>query len=819
MVRIESITIHEFRGIRHLELQLGGKTFAICGPNGTGKSGVVDAVEFCLTGQISRLSGDGRGEVSLAEHGPHVDKRDKPEQASVTLEVHLPSLNKSVKIHRTVKTPSTLTVIPNEPLAVALLKNIAKRPEFVLSRRELIRYILATPGKRCEEVQALLRLGELETVRESLTAIANRIAKRMRFQKDAVTTSRTGLAKALGVELPLDKTKILTATNPHRSVLSLPALTDLTETTSLREGLEQDKKPTPSKISKTQAKADIAAAKEALAHFDDPIFQEILRVVREAVDALASNPLLAESVRRETFYGLGVALVTTEECPLCNTEWSMDALTEHIQKKRAELNTITTKRNQCEEMLRAVISALQNVSHSLPPIVRQAALTNPPVVVLPVTEYLVHCGTDVTALKEFLPLSNTVAVLSKVATVPQSVSDAIADFEKAVEKLPEPSKLDAAREWLTLAQERLENLRTARRQEKIDSSQQELAKSVLATYVDCSDSILRGLYSTVEKDFSHLYREINQEDEKTFQAKLVPSMGKLGFDVDFYGRGSFPPGAYHSEGHQDGMGLCLYIALMRYLRGSGFTLAVLDDVLMSVDAGHRREVCRLLKSEFPSTQFILTTHDPVWLRHMRSEGLLVGKADIEFRTWSVEHGPCAWGDRDVWSEINAHLEKNDVDEAAGLLRKYLEYEAGECCHRLRAPVPFNADGQYQLGDLLPASTKQLTKLYDTAKKAAAKWNQTESAQKIGLLETAFRALVTASNIEQWQMNSAIHYNAWATLVREDFQPVVEAFKKLITAFQCPTCSGGLRVTIEQNRPSALRCACGQINHNLQQKPD
>src|SRR5712692_5151163 len=127
------------------------------------------------------------------------------------------------------------------------------------------------------------------------------------------------------------------------------------------------------------------------------------------------------------------------------------------------------------------------------------------------------------------------------------------------------------------------------------------------------------MYADVEADFAGLYRFINRDDEAKFRAELVPSMGKLGFGVDFYGRGFFPPGAYHSEGHQDSMGLCLYLALMRYLQGSGFSLAVLDDVLMSVYAGHRREICTLLKTKFPDTQFIMTTHDPIWLRHMKTE--------------------------------------------------------------------------------------------------------------------------------------------------------------------------------------------------------
>ncbi len=46
MIRVQTIHIQEFRGIRNLSLNLDAQSFGICGPNGTGKSGVVDAVEF-----------------------------------------------------------------------------------------------------------------------------------------------------------------------------------------------------------------------------------------------------------------------------------------------------------------------------------------------------------------------------------------------------------------------------------------------------------------------------------------------------------------------------------------------------------------------------------------------------------------------------------------------------------------------------------------------------------------------------------------------------------------------------------------------------
>src|SRR3546814_1246143 len=113
MIRIEKITIKEFRGIRDLELVMGGQNFAACGPNGTGKSGIVDAIEFALTGSISRLSGEGTGDLSVKQHGPHVDFRNKPEQSMVTLDVSIPSLNgKKVTIHRVVKTAANPVITP-----------------------------------------------------------------------------------------------------------------------------------------------------------------------------------------------------------------------------------------------------------------------------------------------------------------------------------------------------------------------------------------------------------------------------------------------------------------------------------------------------------------------------------------------------------------------------------------------------------------------------------------------------------------------------------------------------------------------------------
>src|SRR5579863_1307700 len=158
MIQIEKIEIIEFRGIRNLTLDLKKKSFGITGPNGTGKSGIVDAIEFALTGNITRLSGAGTAEISVKLHGPHVDANKKPEKSLVIISAFAPSIGKSFTIERNVKNATTAALTPSNAATKGILAKLETHPEFALSRREIIKYILTPPGNRNKEVQILLRL-------------------------------------------------------------------------------------------------------------------------------------------------------------------------------------------------------------------------------------------------------------------------------------------------------------------------------------------------------------------------------------------------------------------------------------------------------------------------------------------------------------------------------------------------------------------------------------------------------------------------------------------------------------------------------------
>jgi hypothetical protein len=185
-----------------------------------------------------------------------------------------------------------------------------------------------------------------------------------------------------------------------------------------------------------------------------------------------------------------------------------------------------------------------------------------------------------------------------------------------------------------------------------------IAVKAQTAYEHARKKLFTDLYADVERDFKEFYVFLN-EDESTFKAKLHDKGSSVDLTVDFYGRGMFPPIALHSEGHQDSMGVCLYLALMKKLKSEGFTIAMLDDVMMSIDIGHRRRLCQLLKDRFPDTQFVITTHDRIWARQLK-EFQIVKQANLfHFRTWSLESGPVV-DTKDAYDAIRDYANRNEI---------------------------------------------------------------------------------------------------------------------------------------------------------------
>ena len=400
---------------------------------------------------------------------------------------------------------------------------------------------------------------------------------------------------------------------------------------------------------------------------------------------------------------------------------------------------------------------------------------------------------------------------------PGSLQDQLEALRQAIQGKPDQSASVAVQTFLALAQDRFSAWQSAQREKKRAEAAVEAGRATYNTYCEVADVYLSSLYEAVEDEFGAYYREINTEDEGGFKAKLEPDEGGLDLEVAFCDKGMYPPGAYHSEGHQDGMGVCLYLALMKRLLGDRFRFAVLDDVVMSVDRGHRKEFCRLLKTRFPETQFIITTHDDVWVKQLQTEGLVESKGGVAFHSWSVQTGPIVEQAAGIWDDIESDVAKGDTDVAAGRLRRHMEYVAGELADQLGARPPFRGDFSYDLGDLLSAVIGRHGELLKLAAKATNTWNDEAGKAEVEALKTARAKALTAYGGEAWVVNRAVHFNEWENFTKAEFQGVVEPFKSLLAEMRCSSCDSWLYVTPRKGDPESLRCRSGSVTLNLRQK--
>lgn len=815
MIQIKSIHIEEFRGIRDLDLTLDQHSFVVFGPNGSGKSGVVDAIDFALTGNVARLSGVGTGGLSVLKHGPHVHQRDNPDAASVSLTiVHVPSGQEAV-LSRSVKTAHRFVLDPSSPELVAAVAWAAQHPEVTLARRDVMKFVNAEPGKRAKEVQALLRLDRIDETRRLLRNTLTQTSRVASSAASEVTGAEDAMRRHLDLTALLAG-EMAEVVNKQRAVVGLAPLVTVTEQTNLNEGVANDGE---TNFNRRSALRDVAALREATTKSEE--MTAASETLAGALSRLESDPNILEALLHRQLVDVGLPLATDNACPLCDQPWRGEgSLRDHLNAKLERSQTAA----DVERTMRTATNELTDEFRRVRGLVEASQLHAAALGKNRLHADLASWATDLTTVAAQLgSVDGARQLLGRLSgdllAVPAAVVTGLADLNGAVEALPDQTAQRAAESFLTIAQERWKRVRQGRASSKKAAAANNTAQVVYDTFNEVADTALNALYKSVEDDFSDYYRRINSDDESSFKVGLSPTAGKLGLEVDFYGLGMFSPMAYHSEGHQDGMGVCLYLALIAQLLKSNFRLAVLDDVVTSVDANHRRRFCKLLKDVFPDVQFIITTHDEVWARQMQSSGLVGRRSIARFHGWTVDGGPVYGQAADIWTQIAADLASDNVASAAHKLRRNLEAELSDIAAGLQGQVVFRPDNNYELNDFFSAVKGRHGKLLKLAAASANSWNNDAAKAQVEALGRQREEAIRAQEGESWAINAKVHNNDWATLSKSEFEPVVNACRKFLDLFTCSNadCGAWIRVEGAPGKETALRCPCGSYNINLRRK--
>ena len=109
---------------------------------------------------------------------------------------------------------------PNDERSLALIEEIAGHPEIALTRRQIIRFILAESKDRSAELQALLRLERVESICEELRKAHSKCERELNSDKNSFDEKKKRLCSFLQVD-ELDDDQVLLALNQRRKLLDL----------------------------------------------------------------------------------------------------------------------------------------------------------------------------------------------------------------------------------------------------------------------------------------------------------------------------------------------------------------------------------------------------------------------------------------------------------------------------------------------------------------------------------------------------------------------------------------------------------------------
>lgn len=794
--RITRIEISNFRGIRDLRIRAPkGEGLLIIGDNGTGKSSVVDAIEFFFTKEIHKLSG--RLDVSPAECIPFAGA--PPQDCCVAIEFEnfpIPART-GFKHSGGQKLSANWVTLPAE--LKPLLDTAGKRA-FILHRAQLTQFIESKPRDRFTRISDLIGIEFLDKTVEAWKAERGERQNIL----ERVQQTFTGLSREIGALLgrPIGaEDGIRQAIASQVAPYGIDQVEDPAAIAAVQTQLAGKSSNSQNQVDAGKVQALIDKITETLTGWD-AFLDQYTRLYAVRQDFLERAACLTEADFERIIYE-GRRLIETREldtCPVCEQPIERQALVSRLEQRQQELHTLVEARRQVDAQRDEALKALRkclNPLQSLPYLFGAIDLPIPERLedawqLLEQTNLILNRSPlDLAPLDSFTDDGLLRAIFQDLAALQQRAKDTIAVLISS----PSDQRINEVITLLSKMGGKWEAWRDAQQELKHADRVFKLVDHLYNQLVAARKQGIGEIVASLEKDFIRLYEMLHPgEGHKAIQIILLENRDQsadLRTETD--GMKPMHPLGNYSEGHLDSLGLCIFLAFIKHFN-KDVPLIVLDDVLTSIDAGHRMKVAQLIASEFQESQLVITTHDELWANELLN---VLSKGGVPVRTirmnpWSKETGAtfddyeaANWG---YYKQQIAQGRKQDAIAGAG---RNLEWFLSKMRYNLRLAIPATRDDRYTLGDLQPAFVKWV------GKHPIHRPDESDFQQRLVNLVKELDVYWTFRN---W---SGAHYNEWgATISQEEAATFVSIIEELAQCFQCPACGN---LVIYEKSQNLLRC--------------
>jgi len=239
-VTFQWLSIENFRGFRREQrIDLAGSAVIVCGPNGTGKTSLFDAIQWLLTGSLTRLA-----KLASRRAGGYVANRFAGRAAVARVSASLGVRGRSVTITRTGDHRSSLLTWTSaqgsvtgseaeEALRTALLgdADMVLRDAMLTSgilQQDVVRAVLEDePKDRYRHMAALLGLEDVTGFEAGAKRDAEELGRLARSERERLEGAEAELRRALA---EVDRLQMRLAVQPDIAAVRGELLAEITRT-------------------------------------------------------------------------------------------------------------------------------------------------------------------------------------------------------------------------------------------------------------------------------------------------------------------------------------------------------------------------------------------------------------------------------------------------------------------------------------------------------------------------------------------------------------------------------------------------------------
>jgi DNA repair exonuclease SbcCD ATPase subunit len=764
--RIEKLKVKNFRGATTLlDLDFDKKPMVmIFGENGTGKSSIVDAMDFICNQKYGSI--EERSSVKKKTHSPSIGKTKND------IEINLRFGGSDYRANHSGSEP--VTTPPGFPSAN------------ILRRSKIVELIAAQPNKRFEALEKFLTVTNIEKCEITLgDAVRN---KRTEYEK---STSALMEAKVQLEELKNKLTESKKSTEEWAKEITEIDETKLQQIVNNAEEIERFQE----KLSTTYD--SLISAKTILKEKTDfeTAASQKLKSFQER-EATNKDDLLELLKKAKCFIEKHSNI---EICPVCEqnivNKNVIDRLTQRL-KKMEELGELITELDNAKKSKEFQESVLKTREKDYYDCAKN--------LVNKIRGQKQDAEGSSDLLFDYDKLIAEITTWDDTQEI-QKAKEELEKYKTYKASLEEKKKTAQAQQKQQMAIKTMLEAIKAKEQEAQKDSEilkrlkeyEEIVTKERKQYVD-------NILQTVSGEVERLYRKIHpDEGVGGFRLYLKEkAKGSLEYDGDFQNKHNIPPQAYYSDSHLDTLGICMFLALTKHFNDDN-TIVILDDIVTSVDEAHRERFLEMLHDEADNfCHMVVTTHYRPWRDIYRIGGGPANKVQfIDLQLWSKEAGIRHSKSRLMAEELKSLKDNITVENRQNIASKagiLLEGILDSLALRYKLKVPRMALPKYELQELFNAMCKG---------KKHIKIIQTEDNGNKS--EMPIESLVEDLEKIKWIRNQVgCHWNLDGSLVSDteikEFAEKTIGLSELLCCHKC----GSLPIR-DSKYGNYFQCQCGE----------